>query len=134
MKKRPVSVAVVSWILIACAALGFVVTLVMMNNPMVIDLMHKNPLPVPVQYAMGFAGFAVSIVSGIFMLQGKAWARLLYVVWSAGGLVISLATAPGKMALVPGVLFYAVVCGFLFQPAANAYFAPGRPSDDETSR
>jgi hypothetical protein len=95
----------------------------MMNNPMVQELMGKNPIPIPVQWVMAFTGLAVSMISGGFMLQGKSWARLLYVIWSVCGLLISLATSPAKLTLIPGLLLYGVIVFFLFRPKANEFFA-----------
>ena len=59
-----------------------ITTTAMINNPMVRDMMAKNPLPVPVQYARSYLGLLVMVVSGVAMLKGANWARYLYVIWS----------------------------------------------------
>ncbi len=122
MKKRPTSVTVIAWILIVIGALSLVATLLTMNNPMTKDLMMRSPVPLPVQYIMMYVALAVSITSGIGMLKGFGWSRLLYVGWSVIAFSFSLATSPMKAALIPGIVLFAVVVFFLFRPAANEYF------------
>lgn len=85
--------------------------------------MAKSPVPIPVQFIMLYVGLTVMLVCGIGMLKGKNWARLLYVIWSAVGLVIGLATSPMKAMLIPGLLVVLIFVFFLFRPNANRYFA-----------
>ncbi len=132
MKQRPTSITVVAWILIVIAAINLVTSAVSLNNPMVQELMAKNPIPIPVQYVMLFLGLAVMLASGIGMLNGHNWARLLYVIWSAIGFVVALATSPMKAMLIPGVLSLLVFVFFLFRPAANHYFATDTPPDGQS--
>jgi hypothetical protein len=125
MKIRPTSVTVISWILIAMGGISLITTTMMLiiPNPRVQELMAQSPIPVPIQYVISYAGLAVMIISGLWMLKGQNWARLLYVIWSALGLVIGLATSPMKAMLIPGVLIYGVVVFFLFRPKANQFFS-----------
>jgi disulfide bond formation protein DsbB len=102
----------------------------MIDNPMVVDLMKKSPIPIPFQYAITTLGLLIMIVSGTAMLKGRNWARLLYVIWSSLGLLIGLATSPVKVSLVPGLVFLAIVTFFLFRPKANQFFSQTKPSDD----
>lgn len=94
------------------------------NNPMVLDMMGKSPIPLPLQFAMLYAGLFATLACGFFMLRGKAWARMLYVVWSIFGLVVGLATSPMKMTLIPGIVFFVLIVFFLFRPKANEFFSP----------
>jgi hypothetical protein len=102
----------------------------MINNPDVQELMAKSPIPIPIQYAMSYAGLLVMIVSGIAMLKGKNWARLLYVIWSLVGFVIGIATSPMKAAMIPSFVVFLVVAFFLFRPKATAFFAPHEETDN----
>jgi hypothetical protein len=90
---------------------------------MVKDLMNKSPIPIPIQYVMLCVGLVISIVAGISMLRGKAWARLLYVAWSSIGFVTSLATSPVKLPLLPGIVVFGVMVFFLYRPRANEFFS-----------
>jgi hypothetical protein len=122
MNKRPVSVTVIAWIILVSGALSLVTSAVMMKNPLTQELMAKSPIPVPVQYVMLFVGLLVSVISGIFMLKGANWARMLYIIWGAVGFLVSLLTSPIKLMLIPGFVVYAVFVFFLLRPKASAYF------------
>jgi len=123
MGKRPTSVTVISWILIVLSAISILSMALTMGDPRVKELMALSPLPYSVQIAIGFIGAAITIIAGIWMLKGQAWARLLYVVWTVIGLVIGIATSPMKLAMLPGLGIFLVFAYFLFRPAANEYFA-----------
>ena len=123
MKKRPISITVISWFLIVGGGLSLINGIASLNNPMVKEIMAKSMLPVPVQYIMFFAGILVTIISGASMLKGKNWARLLYVIWRGMGFLISFITSPMRVVLIPGFVFFAVIVFFLFRPQANEYFA-----------
>jgi len=122
MNKRPTSITVIAYALIVLSALSLVVSSFSFRLPETKELMSKSPIPVPVQVAMLYIGTTISIVAGIFMLRGRNWARLLYVIASGLGLIIGFATSPMKAALIPGTLMFAVICFFLFRPKANEYF------------
>jgi hypothetical protein len=83
-------------------------------------MMPKNSILAPVDYLMIFTGVIILIVSGIFMLGGANWARLLYICWGAFSLGIELLTKPEKPIL--DIVFYLVVVFFLLRPKASAYF------------
>ena len=120
--KRPVSITVISWILIFIGSVSVVTSLYSLTLPMAQELMRRSIIPLPAQIVLLFLGLAMTVTSGIFMLKGMNWARLLYAIWSGVGFIISLCTSPIKMALVPGFCFYVIICIFLFLPSANRYF------------
>ena len=122
MKKRPTPVTVVAWILIVVGVGSLIGTTVTFNNPATLDLMGKSLLPISLQYAMVYAGFLVTILSGMAMLRGHNWGRLLYVVWSVIGSLIGFATSPMKPAMIPGIVVFLIFAFFLFRPTANEYF------------
>ena len=133
MTIRPTSVTVISWILIVMGGISLITCTLMLNNPMAKELMARNPLPLSVQYAMMYVGLLVMITSGLAMLKGQNWARLLYVVWSALGFLIGVATSPMKTAMIPGLVVYLVFVFFLFRPKANQYFTGSEvPSGTES--
>ena len=133
MTKRPTSITVISWIFIVVGAMNVVTCAItfaaMGDDPMVKDLMAKNLLPVPVQYALMVLGLAVMLACGVGMLNGGNWARWLYTIWSAVGLVIALATSPLPLMLIPGAIFYGLIVFFLFRPVAAQYFLAEAKSD-----
>ena len=123
MGKRPTSITVIAWILIVTGGVSLITSSISLNSPMIKEIMSRSPIPIPVQYAMMYIGLLVSIVSGIGMLKKQNWARFLYVIWGAIGFLIGLFTSPMKMALIPGLLFFAIIVFFLFRPGANEYFS-----------
>lgn len=130
MKTRPTSVTVIAWILIVMGGISLISTTAMVNNPMVRELMSKSPIPIPIQYAMTYVGLLIMITCGVAMLKACNWARFLYVVWSAIGFVIGIVTSPMKAAMIPGLVFLAVVTFLLFRPKANEYFSPKEATND----
>jgi len=129
--KRPTSITVISWILIVISVLNLVTSTVTINNPTVRELMAKNPLPIPLQFVMLYIGLTVALVCGVAMLRGHNWARWLYVIWSAIGMIVGLATSPMKAMMVPGALVFLIVAFFLFRPNATLYFSQSGASDEQ---
>jgi hypothetical protein len=127
---RPTSVNIIAWFLIVTGLISLVFSYFSLSNPMAQELMAKNLLPIPLQYVLMFLGLVISVVSGFALRKGQNWARQLYVGWSVLGLLIGLATAPGKPALIPGALVLAIIAFFLYRPSANAYFVPQKIAND----
>ncbi|RMG34499.1 MAG: hypothetical protein D6725_14190 [Planctomycetota bacterium] len=97
-----------------------------MNDPAIRELMAKNPLPIPVQIGLAYAGSGVMFVCGLGMLGGRNWARWLYVIWNVTALAVGAVTSPWKVMMIPGLVVFLVVVFFLFRPNATAYFThPG---------
>ena len=108
-KKRPYSVTVISYALIAAAATALAYHLG--------ELRHR-----PFQYDMVMICFIqlTAIVCGVFMLRGKNWARWLTVVWIALYVVIS--AFHSHYALVFHAFLFAVLVYLLFRREANEHF------------
>jgi hypothetical protein len=130
MQKRPVSITVIAWILIILSVISAISTTMMSNNPTVLAAMRSSPLPIPLQWAMFYAGMLVMIVSGIGFLKGRNWSRYLYLVWRIVGFTIGFATSSLTMAMIPGFVFFLVVVIILFLPKSSAYFLQVSSSAD----
>lgn len=63
---------------------------------------------------------SAQIVSGVFMLDGRDWARWLLVVWLAFHVIVGALHSPVQ--LLTHLLLFLVGLYFLFRPAASAYF------------
>jgi hypothetical protein len=143
MRTRPTSITVIAWILILLGGISLVATTlmistgmidkVMIDNPAARELISKSPIPVPVQYAMSYAGLLIMFVSGVAMLKGQNWGRWLYVVGTAVGFFIGIMTSPVKETMIPGFVFFVVVTFFLFRPSANKYFSDTEAAHDTQS-
>lgn len=127
---RPTAVSVISWILIVVSVLNLLTTTVSANHPLVLELMKKNPLPIPAQFAMIYIGLTVSLVSGIAMLGGHNWGRWLYAIWGSLGMIFGVATSPIKTMMIPGIILFVVMVCFLFQPATSRFFVQPDASND----
>jgi hypothetical protein len=123
MNKRPQSITFISWLLIVSGIFSLITSFTSMNNPLVLELMAKNPIPIPAQFVIMYVGLAISITSGIFMLRGANWARFLYIIWGVIGLLVGLATSPTKLLLIPGIIVYGIIVFFLLRPNAGTFFS-----------
>lgn len=122
MNKRPITVTVVCWLLMISAVFSAISSTISLNNPMVKDMMAQSAIPLSVQYLIMYVGLLVMFIGGFFMLKGKNWARLLYVIWGGLGLMIGALTSPVKTMMIPGATFFIVVVILLFLPNANVFF------------
>lgn len=129
MVKRPTSVSVVCWILIATGGILLIHSIWYLNNPTVkqitMELMSQSPIPIPLQYVMMYVGLLITAVSGIAMLGGRNWGRFLYVAWCILGFIIGFATSPMRMGMIPGLVLFIAEAVILFRPKANQYFSAG---------
>lgn len=122
--KRPKSVTVIAWILIVrgCMGLWFVVNFVrqQLSGGSVLLILAT----------------AIVIVSGIAILKGLNWGRLLYLFYipivTVYGLIMfvfgfsgitGIAAKVSFIRLIPETIFYIVVLVYLTRPAASAFFA-----------
>ena len=124
MKERPTSITVIAWFLIVMGGISIITSIFSLfnPNPMVEEIMSRSPLPVPIQQLLSYAGIAVSIVSGMYLLDGANWARFLYVIWSFIGILISIISLPNLLFIIPGLVFWIIITFYLFRPQANDYF------------
>ncbi len=122
MNKRPLSITFIAWFLIVTGTFSALVMLISRNNPVFLEELAKNPIPVPIQLAIAFLGLAISIFSSIFMLRGANWSRFLYVGWCVISILITLVTSPAKATAIPGIIIFGIIVFFLFQPKANEFF------------
>ena len=114
MNKRPLSVTLISLLLSAAGAVGFVYHLSDLN------LRH------PFQNDVVWAGLVrlVAIVCGVYMLLGRNWARCLAVVWIAFHVVVSSFHSFPELAV--HALLFVVFTYVLLRPQATKYFRARR--------
>jgi hypothetical protein len=131
--ERPQSVTVVCWIMIVLSVVALVGNTLAFNDPTVVraleELNSRSSIPITMQYVRSYADLLVMLITGIAMLWGQNWARLLIVIWSAIGLASGLATAPLELILIPWVVSFVVLIAVtfvMFRPRANEYFRARR--------
>jgi hypothetical protein len=110
MNKRPLSVTIISFVLIATGALGLIVHLT--------DLRAQHPF----QYDIIWISLVrlAAIVCGMYMLRASDWARWLSLVWIAFHVILSFFHSRFELAL--HILVFAAFAYFLFRPRASEYF------------
>ncbi len=99
-----------------------------LKDPQVIEYMRQSPLPLSLQYAILAVGVMIMTISGLGILKGKNWARLLYAGWGLFSFLMSLAIGTMQTSMIPGLIFFLVIAYFLFGQDAHSYFSP--PDND----
>lgn len=116
MRKRPVSIAVISWIFIVVGIVTFVTGLLPLIDQGISELLAERP----VEFLIAQFVRTLAVVSGMGMLFGFNWARWLLVGWLGYHVILSIFHPPFEL-LVHGLLFV-VVLYFLFRAQASVYF------------
>lgn len=110
MNKRPISVTIVAALYLMVGTVGFAA-----HGR---DALARHAF----QYddALIELTEVIAIVCGVFLLQGRNWARWLTLAWIALHVAISFFDSPQKVAV--HALFLVVIAYFLFRPDARIYF------------
>jgi len=119
-RKRPVSVTIISWLLIIHPFIGFIVLSgIVGRTDIEFNLLNS------IQIVMAFV---VPFVMGVGMLKGQDWARVLFlwlIVFSIiNEIMVALHfhTRAVTLLMVIVILFQITFAVFLLTPAASAYF------------
>lgn len=83
------------------------------------------------QRLFALAQFLILGVTGVFMLKGANWARWLYVISSAIGILVNIFTMGFTLLLLPVTVFYAAILSVLFADASTIFFTQRNPSPSE---
>ena len=109
MNRRPITVTILSWLLIVTAAMGIIAHFAeFRSQPFRSEIIWVSLVRL------------LAILAGAFMLKGDNWARWLAIAWIAFHVIISaLHSVP--QAVIHTVLL-AAFAYLLFRPEARAYF------------
>jgi hypothetical protein len=110
MNQRPLSVTILSLVLIATGALGIVFHLT--------DFTPQHAF----QYDVVWVSLVrlIAIVCGVYMLRASNWARWLSLAWISFHVIISIFHSPFQLGV--HILVCAAFAYFLFRPRASEYF------------
>ncbi len=110
MKKRPLSITIISWLFLAAGVIGL--------SHQATEFKAQRPF----EYGLVFVCLVrlLAIICAVFMLRAGNWARWLLVIWIACHVILSAFHSPSE--LIIHSLLLAVVAYFLFRPQASAYF------------
>ena len=110
MNKRPISVTIISLVLIASGVVGIAY--------------HSSAFKAFHPFQFDVAGVllirVLAVIAGVFMLLGHNWARWLALVWIAAHVVISFYHSFGQVAIHAVVLV--IFAYVLFRERARDYF------------
>lgn len=110
-KKRPISITILSWLYIVVGALS--------TAAHYADFRTDKPMMNEVVWITVLG--AAAIVAGVFMLDGRNWARLLALAWMAAHVVIS------ALHLMHGLVIHSallvLIAFLLFRREAREYFS-----------
>ncbi|HXH47816.1 MAG TPA: hypothetical protein VNM47_00450 [Terriglobia bacterium] len=114
MNNRPVSVTIIGWAYLVMGIAGFAYhfTGLRVQHRFQFDILWVELI------------FLAAIVSGVYVLRGRNWARWLAVAWMAFHVVVSAFHAFTEFAVHS--LLCAVLAWFLFRAAATRYFRASR--------
>lgn len=119
---RPKSITRICWILIITGLFALVsITMNIYNSPADPEVV-KNPISFLLHVVFIYIALIITVVSGVAMLKGKNWARLLYVGWMVIMYIIQIATLQMNAGILPSVFFSLIIMFFLFRPKANRFF------------
>jgi hypothetical protein len=115
MEQRPRSITIVSWLFIIFGSVALLSGLLPLG-----EVTFAQRLSELKGHWMVHLVRILGIVSGVFMLRGRNWARWLLVVWIAIHIVIS--ALHSALLLLMHVSIFAVVLYFVFRPRSSSYF------------
>jgi hypothetical protein len=110
-RKRPISITILAWLYIVVGALGTAAHYAdfRTNKPVLNEIVWITVLGV------------AAIVAGVFMRDGRDWARWLALAWMAAHVVIS------ALHLMHGLIIHSIlfvlIAYLLFRREARAYFS-----------
>jgi cytochrome c-type biogenesis protein CcmH/NrfG len=119
---RPIGASIVTWILIVASALSLLSTFLAASSPDYNATLAKNRLPVTIQKLSGLIGLLVLFVSALFMRDGVAWARWLFLGYSVLGFVITIVNMGFTLKVLVGLLLYVVFAVVLLEKNSSAFF------------
>jgi len=123
MEKRPLSLTIIAWLLIALSLLALIGTFAMQSNPQMVKMQEQMHTPVLFQHAWTVLGVIIDLIVAYGIFKGQPWSRVLYVLWGIIGLVVGFFILPQKAYLVFSLIVLVVISIFLFSAKANEYFS-----------
>ena len=114
MKKRPLSVTIISWLFVAAGVVGLAYHLT--------EFRALHPFPSDVVWVALLR--VVAIVCGTFMLRANNWARWLSLAWLTFHVILS--GFHSRQELVMHSVLLAILSYFLLRADAREYFLGGR--------
>jgi uncharacterized membrane protein len=123
MTKRPLSLTIIAWILVALGLFGLYGAVTLGSNPMAAKMLANSPVPLIFNQVWSAIGSLVGFIVAYGIFKAQPWSRVLYVVWSVIQIAVGLYISPMKSLLVFSFVVLIVISIFLFSEKANDYFS-----------
>lgn len=125
MTKRPLSVSIISILLIIIGFINVVSNTIALGNHLPIRQTIFIGLPEWFQIAILYAGSLAWLIGGILAWKGKNTGRLLVVGWCV------LAAILHADYIIPRILYLVIILLMLFHKSANLFFKSSHPMGRE---
>ena len=122
MSKRPLSLTIIAWLLIALTVLGLIGAFTMGSNPAMTSALQQMKMSLGMYQGWVVLNAVITLVCAYGFLKGEPWSRVLYVVWGVIGLVVGFYISPMKAAVLVSLVVLVVIAFFLFTEKANDWF------------
>ena len=132
MTRRPISVVVIAWLILAYGIVALGQKIWLVSSPEAFAMFKELfpamnaaapvKLPMAVHLTYSFVASAVWIVSGRFMLRGHNWARLLFLWWAPTSIVMTLMSTGLSFSVYAKSATYLLLAYLLLRRASGAYF------------
>ena len=123
MQKRPLSIAIIAWFLGITALISIYSIATMGSNPLMAKMLEKMPVSLTFLQVWASLGVVITLISAYGIWKGLPWGRVLYVVWSVIGIIVSFYTSPIQSLILVSIVFFIIIAAFLFTNRANEWFS-----------
>ena len=123
MQNRPLSIAIIAWFLGITAVISIYSIATMGSNPLMAKMLEKMPVSLTFLQVWASLGVVITLVSAYGIWKGLPWGRVLYVVWSVIGIIVSFYTSPIQSLILVSIVFFIIIAAFLFTNRANEWFS-----------
>lgn len=128
MGKRPLSVAVISWIVLIYSIVWILSYIAYYR--IIMDHLHSIDTGVHYYYLCVATAF-FNIVTSIFMLRGDNWSRLFFTIWNIMMIIYSYVVAHSGTIIgstFVWMIIFIIFLIFLFSRSSNEFFSLKRSS------
>lgn len=121
-EKSPTSIGIIAWSLIIIGICSAIMTIFSINGDIIIKVARSREIPAALQFCSLYSGFILMITCGFGILNGKNWARILYILWNLAGFSFSIMIFQPKTTIISNFMVFMVILYFLFQKKTNHFF------------
>ena len=122
MSKRPKSVTFISWLNIIFGFLRIFSVPILLSGPIFSKNLAENNISTHSQLLQICISSTIVIISGLFMLGGANWARILHVIHRVIGITVQIFQGSTAEETFPQILYFVITAALLFRTKSNEFF------------